>query len=97
MSSLIAGRVKIVGKSFQSGNAIANWKKIIAAMRKLLDVSGVERHVNNFQDAQLQARKKISAMVKIARGYLGNQLFFCHAARLSSAKRCRRRRSMPGN
>jgi hypothetical protein len=76
MSSLIAGRVKNVGKSFRSGNAIGNWKEIAGTMRKLLDVSGVERHENNFQDAQLQARKKICARVKIVRGYLGNQLFF---------------------
>jgi hypothetical protein len=40
-----------------------SWKKDIGAMRKHLDVSGFERHKNNFQNAKLQARKKISAMV----------------------------------
>jgi hypothetical protein len=53
-----------------------NWKKDIGVMRKRLDVSGFERHKNNFQNAKLQARKKISAMVKMVRWYLGNQLFF---------------------
>ena len=77
MSSLIAGRGKKAGKSFRSENAIASWKEIVGTMRKLPDVSGVSRHENNFQDAQSQAQKKISATVKIVRGYLGNQLFFC--------------------
>jgi len=56
-------------------------EKIICAMQKHLDVSGVERHENNFQNAQLQARKKIFISIKATRGYLGNQLFFCPRAR----------------
>jgi hypothetical protein len=51
-------------------------EKIICAMQKHLDVSGVERDENNFQNAQLQARKKILTVVKATLGYLGNKLFF---------------------
>jgi hypothetical protein len=62
----------MAGESLQSGNAIANWKKDIRAMRKRLDASGFQRYKNNSDHAQFQARKKISAMVKTVRGYLGN-------------------------
>jgi hypothetical protein len=51
-------------------------EKIICAMQKHLDVSGVERDENNFQNAQLQAQKKILTVVKATLGYLGNKLFF---------------------
>jgi len=50
-------------------------------MQKHLDVSGVERDENNFQNAQLQARKKILTVVKATLGYLGNKLFFCPRGR----------------
>jgi hypothetical protein len=53
-----------------------NWKKDIGAMRNALMLRGFERHKNNFQNAKLEARKKISAIVKMVRRYLGNQLFF---------------------
>ena len=66
-------------------------------MRKLLDVSGVQRHENNLQRAQLQAQKKISAMVKIVCGYLGNQLFFLSHAAFSAAYDPCEGRSVPGN
>jgi hypothetical protein len=59
-------------------------EKIIYAMQKHLDVSGVERDENNFQNAQLQARKKILTVVKATLGYLGNKLFFCPRGRLSA-------------
>ena len=38
MSFLIAGGDEIVRKSFRKGNAIANWKQNVEAMRKTLDV-----------------------------------------------------------
>jgi len=63
---------KIAGESFQSGNAIANWKKDIRAMRNRLDVSGFERCKKNFDHAQSQAQEEISASVKMVRWYLGN-------------------------
>jgi len=50
-------------------------------MQKHLDVSGVERHESNFQNTQLQVRKKILTSIKATRGYLGNQLFFCPHSR----------------
>jgi hypothetical protein len=56
-------------------------EKIIYAMQKHLDVSGVERDENNFQNAQLQAQKKILTVVKATLGYLGNKLFFCPRGR----------------
>jgi len=61
---------------FQSGTAIAKLEKDIGAMRNALMLRGFERHKNNFQNAKLEARKKISALVKMVRWYLGNQLFF---------------------
>jgi hypothetical protein len=66
-------------------------------MRKLLDVSGVQRHENNLQRAQLQAQKKISSMVKIVCGYLGNQLFFCPTQPLAAAYDPCEGRLVPGN
>jgi len=63
---------KTVGESFESGSALASWEKEIRVMRKALMFSGFERWMKNFNHAQIQARSKISATVKMVRWYLGN-------------------------
>ena len=66
-------------------------------MRNTLMLCGFERHKNNFQNAKLEARKKISALVKMVRWYLGNQLFFFTMRPFSSRDDACEERSMPGN
>jgi len=47
-------------------------KKIFERCENALMFSGFERYKNNFDQAQFQARKQISASVKMVRRYLGN-------------------------
>jgi len=74
-----------------------SWKKDIGALRNALMLRGFERHKSNFQNARLEAREKISALVKMVRWYLGNQLFFFKMRPFFSRDDACEEQSMPGN
>lgn len=76
MSSLIAGRGQERQKVISESKRNRKLEKIVEAMQKILDVSGVERHQKQTPDHATSIAKEINAEVKIVRGYLGNQLFF---------------------